>query len=150
MNDMKIFEMHEGIEFLVNGILSNTVVPVIGAGFTAGSKASNGEVPDGKTLKDIMRNCIKEHSAIYTDIDNLTFKELSEIFFDAEEVPASCSLKLLKDLFTGVKLPKYKISFLECWKYIYTINIDDAIEKKYKFYCCINIFKFKIRCNKHY
>ena len=126
---MQVFNQVEGIKVIVKSIIGNKVVPIIGAGFTAGCEACDGVVPNGQKMKEIMRECIKEHTNVYDDaIDEYSFKDLSDIFFDADEVPVSASLDILKRMFTNVKLPEYKIDFLHCWKYVYTINIDDAIE----------------------
>lgn len=131
---MEFLEQKEGIRFIVNSMLGNKIVPIIGAGFTAGCEACAGSVPDGKALEDIMKKIIKKHSEAYRDVvDNYSFKDLSDIFFDTDEVPTSVSLDVLKNVFTKVKLPQYKIDFLYCWRYIYTINIDDAIENNTDF-----------------
>lgn len=127
---MEIFDQNEGIKIIVNSIRDNRIVPIIGAGFTAGCDACDGKVFNGRTMQDEMIKCIKMYSKTYSgsNIEIFPFKKLSEIFFDEEEVPSSISLKILKDHFTEVTLPQYKINFLNCWRYIYTINIDDAIE----------------------
>lgn len=126
---MKIFYKEEGIEFLVNAISRNNIVPIIGAGFTAGCPAYDGIVPNGDTMKKIMQDCIKKYSVIYKDVvDGYSFQDISEIFFDRNEVPFEVCRDVLQKNFTNVKLPQFKINFLNCWKYIYTINIDDAIE----------------------
>lgn len=133
---MKTLSKKEGIEFLLKQNKQRKVVPIIGAGFTGGEKSFNGYVPMGNKLKEIMLDAIItncDDSSLISDIADISFDELSEYFLDERIIPLDKRLKIFKDYFTDVSLPLYKINFLKIWNYIYTLNIDDAIEKNANF-----------------
>lgn len=132
---MKIMDKAEGIEFVADCILKNTIVPIIGSGFTAGCEAFAGNVPNGPQLTALMKDVILKHCKTYSDeeIEVLDFKDAADIFLDEEEVPLNVRLEIFRNHFTSVKLQHHKIDFLKCWQYLYTINVDDAIENNCKF-----------------
>lgn len=143
---MHILKQSEGIDIIVNSIINNKIVPIIGAGFSAGCRAQNGCVPNGPQLEELMKKLAKEHSKSYSPerIDTFLFKKISEIFFDTTEVPLEVSQEVLRNLFTDVTLPEYKKNFLNCWKYIYTINVDDAIERNTNFFAILPYSNLRI------
>jgi hypothetical protein len=128
---MEILNQSEGIELITNFLIRNTVVPIIGSGFTAGSKSCSGYVLNGNQLEEKMREIILHKSKTYSqdDILTLSFNDLSEIFFDKSEISIEDRHNFFRSHFTEVVLPKHKIEFLKIWRYIYTINFDDAIER---------------------
>lgn len=127
---MKVFNQHDGINFLISSLKKNTIVPIIGSGFTFGAQASSGVVLNGLELEEKMKDVIYTYSQTYKyhNLDNLSFNDISEIFFDEDDVPLDIRHAIIKNHFTSVKLEKYKTDFLKLWRYIYTINIDDGIE----------------------
>ena len=134
---LNTFEHDEGIALLVRLALNNALVPVIGAGFTMGSTAANGEVPGGEGLRLLMKKCIlqcgKKHAE--DELNEMNFNDTADIFLDKNDVPKSKRLEIFRDYFTCVKLDTHKIDFLNThWKYIYTINVDDGIENNTNFY----------------
>ena len=60
------FEHNEGIALLVRLALNNALVPIIGSGFTMGSTAVKGEVPNGEGLRLLMKECILRCSSKYS------------------------------------------------------------------------------------
>lgn len=107
------------------------LVLVCGAGFSRGAPSRGGVVPDGEGLRQIMLRSLKENVGDEADeLTSLSFQEVSEHFLNPEFVPTEKTKEIISDLFTGVSLPEPQTKFLSCpWPYIYTLNIDDAIER---------------------
>lgn len=111
------------------------LVLVCGAGFSRGAPAKNGKVPSGDDLQTLMLNvledCVGEDARM---LAGLKFPEVAEHFLNPEFVSTDKVKKILADYFTAVSLPADKRDFLKCpWPYIYTFNIDDAIENNSQF-----------------
>lgn len=67
MNLINIIDYDEGIKKLARYALERKLVPVFGAGFTAGCQAVNGGVPDGKLAKNEMSKLIcAEKNCLYS------------------------------------------------------------------------------------
>lgn len=128
---MEIIQEQEALAILAELNVRNMLVPIIGAGFSGGAKASNGQVPMCDELKEIMVTKIIANSQILNkeDLKNMSFEETSELFLDEKIVPIEVRQEVFEKYFTNVNLPDYKKEFLQLWNYIYTINIDDAIER---------------------
>lgn len=115
-----------------SSFIRRNIVPIIGAGFTNGENTVNSKVPDGKKFREIMKKEICKH---YPDIkeedfenEGYKFSEIANEFF--KRVPSDIYKKILKERFTKVRLSASKKNFLKInWPYIFTLNIDDAIEK---------------------
>ncbi len=65
MNLINIIDYDEGIKKLARYALERKLVPVFGAGFTAGCQAINGGVPDGKLAKNEMSKLICAEKNVY-------------------------------------------------------------------------------------
>lgn len=136
---MKIIEFKKNadIEEIFQVALSRrNLVPIIGSGFTKGERARNKKVPDGKEFEIIMIEEICKNCSEFTEDDfkkeNYKFSEVANEFF--KRVPKDSYKKILRDNFTNVDLDKSKQQLLNInWPYIYTLNIDDAIERNSKF-----------------
>ena len=134
---LKYFEHDEGITMLVRLAINNALVPIIGSGFTMGSVATNGNVPNGEKLRNLMQECILQSDKEFSsaDLSEMDFNETADIFLNEKYVTKRKRLEILSDYFTNVKLDKHKIDFLNTyWKYVYTINVDDGIENNTNFY----------------
>ena len=107
------------------------LVLVCGAGFTKGSTSRKGSVPDASQLQSLMLKVLKQQVGDEAkSLEGLKFSEIAEHFLNPEFVPPSTVKEMLRDLFTGVTVGQTKKSFLACpWPYVYTLNIDDAIER---------------------
>ncbi|WP_164763066.1 SIR2 family protein [Paenibacillus humicus] len=113
------------------------LIPLIGSGFTRGLKSKRGIVPDGNEANEIMKKIIiascpeiSEDSIHDYELDNT-----SSVFF-SREVPKDKQRDFLTNYFTKVVIDKSdaRHSFVNLdWPYIYTLNIDDAIEKNTNF-----------------
>ncbi|ECV6024379.1 hypothetical protein DIL11_15005, partial [Salmonella enterica] len=123
--------------FLATAFSENSLIPIIGAGFTRGClTSSNKRVPSGNEFKAIMINIIKTqkgyvNESVIKKLEAKTFSEISELFFNENWVPRSEVIKCLENYFSGVTLTQDKKDFLKCisWPYIYTLNADNGIEK---------------------
>lgn len=126
-------------ELLRKLIESRHLIPVIGSGFSAGAITRNGTVPDMKQLqKTLIELLIKTDT--YKDETKESFYKLdlfqiSDAFWremDKEENKHTLRKFncYMEENFTKVRdLEQSKRRFLASgWKYIYTLNYDDAIE----------------------
>ena len=106
------------------------LVPVLGAGFSKGSPTENGKVPDGSEFASSMLACLKDHAGPDAEsLSNKAFAEIAEYFLNPEFVPTDKAKEIIKKNFIGVRLDPIRRAFLNSpWPYIYTLNIDDAIE----------------------
>jgi hypothetical protein len=107
-----------------------SLVPVLGAGFSKGARTEHSSVPDAPEFTDIMLKCLQTHVGADAEfLSDRPFAEISEFFLNPEFVPTAKAKELIRRYFIGVKLDTARQSFLKCpWPYIYTLNIDDAIE----------------------
>lgn len=121
-------------EDLINYFRSKSILPIFGSGFSFGEKAKNGTVPSGEALKEYMIDTLSHHKDFASEkalaeLKNKQFSEVASFFEDDDYVSISDRRKYYENNFTDVKLSEEKKQILEIdWDYIYTLNIDDAIE----------------------
>lgn len=120
-----------------------SLLPVIGAGFSKNAVTTEASVPGTDDFTRIMLSSLREHvGPDAATLERYTFSEVAEYFLNPEFVPRKASRELIRRHFIGVKLSRDKKAFLECpWPYIYTLNIDDAIEGN-------SVFKNKVVPNR--
>lgn len=155
---MRLIELNstEAESLLKTCFKNRSLIPIIGAGFTMGCRTKNRTVPDGPKLKEIMTDAILTNSQKLSDkkelLNKRDFKGISEIFQNDTHVPKNIVKNIINEYFIEVILPKEKIDFLcSGWPYIYTFNIDDAIERNGPFKPVIPYLKIsndskKIKC----
>ena len=112
-----------------------TLVPVLGAGFTKGSSTREAHVPDeAEFMSTMVSTLVANAGPDAKELEGRQFAEVAEAFLDNTFVPTTEAKRIIQRFFVGVILPLDKRSFLECpWPYIYTLNIDDAIESNSSF-----------------
>lgn len=121
-------------ERLIRTCLENeSLIPVFGAGFTAGEKSKGGVVPNGEKFKEIMISSIINNSPKLKDhsgqLKSREFSQIAELYLNKKIVPTEKVKNDIENNFLGVKLQGNKNDFLKIsWPYLYTLNIDDAIE----------------------
>ncbi len=136
---MKILKFKEIENQLLELMNKQVLVPVLGAGFTRNEKTLDGtSVPDGILFKQIMIDELIKHEKLNNLKDELeknNFNQVSNYFFNDEFITLEQRKIILRKFFLNVKLPDNKKLFLNksIWPYIYTFNIDDAIEHNSKF-----------------
>lgn len=113
---------------LIKLFKSRMLIPVIGAGFSFGCQAKDGKTPSGEELKVHMLSSIEKAGHSIESIKSLELKRIS--LYYKKIVNEYERKKYLLDNFTEVVLPDYQVNFLSInWLYIYTLNIDTAIEE---------------------
>lgn len=133
----EVMQHQNGTKRLVELAVKNNLVLILGSGFTAGCKAYQGNVLSGAQLTAEMKKIIAINSKTYKEdeLQDLNFNETADIFLDDAEVPLEKRRIIFKNHFTDVRLDDHKVKFVNTfWKYIYTLNVDDAIENNADFF----------------
>ncbi len=125
---------------ILNDIKRHSLLPIVGSGFSRGCETANGgQVPCGEDFKNIMIDEISK-SSMFTEaeIQNLkkaSFSDISEIYHSDDIVSNNVRRKFLRENFKDVIIrDSEKMDFINLeWDYIYTLNIDDAIERNSRF-----------------
>lgn len=130
----KFFDSDTSIQSeIVNLITAQKLIPVIGSGFTRNCPARSGFVPSGG---DMVQHMIKVLANKYGKDEkhykDYKFSELCTMF--DKRTTTSEKFDYFSQNFTGVILDKDKKDFINLgWPYLYSLNIDDAIEKNSEF-----------------
>jgi hypothetical protein len=134
---MRVLELRdEKTEAMIVTMLQKrNLVPVLGAGFSKGSTTQSACVPAADEFRTTMLAILSAH--VGSDADYLNgkrFAEVAEYFLNPDFVPTTVVKDTIRKYFTGVTLSSDRKAFLSCpWPYIYTLNIDDAIESNSRF-----------------
>lgn len=129
MNYISLYDIKDD---LLKYFKSQSLYPVLGAGFSAGCKTQNGYIPSGNKLKNDMLDQINGAEIDISSISSQDLKNIAKYY--KRLIPRSIRTKYLQDNFTGVILHDYAVDFLKInWKYIYTFNIDTCIEENSNF-----------------
>ena len=128
----------DAVAFLQGLISSERNIPFIGTGFTRGERASKKTVPSGLEWMEIMARQISDSTVdpecrpTDAELQKYNFQELSDIYFGDNIIPLDEIKSSLSAYFSGVRINNpAKKSFLNIgWPYLYTLNIDDGIEKE--------------------
>lgn len=116
----------DGIQLITKMLYDGKLIPIIGSGFTKNCKSKKSTVPDGDRATEIMKQIISNFRKI--NLSDADFNKTSDRFFSI--VPKKEQWNFFETYFTKVTLPDYLSAFLALpWIYIYTLNIDDAIER---------------------
>lgn len=147
MSKPNICTLEDIKDVLIQSFNRNKIIPLVGSGITCGCKAFNGTVPLGSE----MPNAIKE---LLLKSDNLTSEEKDKIrmennlqqlctyFEDTNIISSSIRKQYYKEHFSDVRLDSLRKKLFQInWNYVYSLNIDDAIETETK-------YDFPIICNK--
>ena len=116
---------------IIQMIRRKMLIPVIGAGFTRNCIARHGRVPSGDDYHKYMVEQIiaeKPNEMSESELNKESFSSISSIYHKI--VGMKIQHNYLSSRFTNVGLDSNKKDFLSIdWPYIYTLNIDDAIEQ---------------------
>ena len=120
----------------IGHIYRRNMIPIIGSGFTTDCKTRTNSVPDGQKMKKLMIKeiCTFNNALSLSDFEgrDFRFSQIADYFY--RFVPKEKQYELIREHFIGVKLETNKQKFLKVnWPYIYTLNIDDGIEKNSSF-----------------
>ncbi len=128
---MEVVHFNDIKDNIISHFKNQTFVPIIGSGFSCGCKSKKGNVPSGSEYRKYMIDEINKSCNISDDekesVSKMTFSQVADIY--NELVDLQTRINYLKDNFSRVVLEHYKKVFLTIeWPYIYTLNLDDAIE----------------------
>lgn len=118
-------------EFFVRAFYEKDLIPILGAGFSCGMQArKNNKIPSGAKLKEDMIDMILKERKEFNRkaLQDKDFSWISERFLKCDKEKIT---EYFYQNFTGVKFTGInKKRFLNeiGWDYIYTLNIDTAIE----------------------
>ncbi|MFC1239749.1 SIR2 family protein [Treponema vincentii] len=117
---------------LKNLFTAGNLIPFIGSGFSKGTPIyrSKNKVPDGSQLVTLMKNKIEEYAPERSKrvATKTKFSDVAKVYL--KSVPRDAQLKVFSDYFVGVDFDYRKSAFLKAgWSYLYTLNIDDGIER---------------------
>ncbi|HDZ8847607.1 TPA: hypothetical protein RUW98_002810 [Aeromonas veronii] len=112
---MKYIEHNDenAVIMLAHAFSNNSLIPIIGAGFTAGCLTRKStRVPNGREFKDIMINkicsikCYSDEQK--TKLEKKRFSEVSDLFFDDSWTDTKTRQLILENNFSGVILDDEK------------------------------------------
>ncbi len=131
---MKIVHLSSIKSEIVSHLRRDALFPILGSGFSRGCPTTYGIVPSGKEYKNHMieKICLADsfNSGDKETLENLKFSGVASIYF--KEVNKDAQEDYLRKNLTSVQLndDDDKRNFLSIgWPYIYTLNLDDCIEK---------------------
>jgi len=137
---MEIVKYNDVKEDLQSHFRRKMLIPVLGSGFTRTCESYKGRVPSGEEYRQYMLDQLMSLNIVpeeeFETLQKLSFSDVCEYYY--EVVADDTKKNYLKYNFTSVILPQNKRDFLKIdWLYIYTLNIDDAIEKNSEYDCVI-------------
>ena len=121
-------------EFFILAFREKNLVPILGSGFSRGySTSKGGKVPSGTDFKDYMiRKICSVREYCIEELEKESFSSVAQSFERCFSNPNSDGIKdYFINNYTHVRINNPRqISFLNeiDWDYIYTLNIDSAIE----------------------
>lgn len=131
----RVVKLSDIREELQRHIKNEVLFPIIGSGFTRGCRTKYGNnysVPSGEDMKQDMEKYLLEHG--HAELPEKSFIKVARYY---EKLVSSRDFtNYIKHQFIGVKLSPGCRNFLKInWRFIYTLNLDDAIENnsRYKF-----------------
>lgn len=126
--------LKETKDFFIHAFNEDTLVPILGSGFTCGAKTRRGgTVPSGKELKKAMIDKISSKKKINrAELESEQFSSISEFYQNIFTNPFEDGIiDYYLTNFTGVRINQpQQLRFLNDikWPYVYTLNIDTGIE----------------------
>lgn len=134
-------------DFILQSFSQKRISLLVGSGITCGDNAYKGKVPMGEQMPCELKEIIK-NSSVLSDEDKIQIEKENSlqklsVYFENEKIVSSSIRKLYyRDHFTNVKMDATRKKIFDIdWDYVYSLNIDDGIEKN-------TIFDFPISCNK--
>lgn len=134
-SEMRILNPEDIRETLIAFFKNKSLIPIVGSGFTCGSEAYKGIVPNGDNYKKhMMEELLKNEDFTDEEKSQLSkdnFSTLCDYYEDDEIVLPNIRHEYLKENFYKVNMADDDVRLLFFnieWPYIYSLNIDDAIE----------------------
>ncbi|MBR1634555.1 MAG: SIR2 family protein [Lachnospiraceae bacterium] len=133
---MNYIDHTDGIKRLSQLFAEKQLIPVFGAGFTKGSKAKMGNVPDGSAAARRMYDIVRRYMDV-AEMQEPDFRKMSKLFrkgMNNNAIPEREYKNFFENNFTEVYISSSKVDFLKLdWPFAFTINVDDGIERNSDF-----------------
>lgn len=115
---------------------NRNLIPIVGSGLSAGVLTERGSVPSGEQYREHMLKTLCLCDALSEEdkkeIANYSFSQLCDLYEDEDFIDARTRSEYLRNNFweTYLEITDVRRKFFDIeWEYIYTLNIDDLIEK---------------------
>lgn len=135
-SDLKVLQYEDIKQDLITFFKRRSLIPIVGTGISCGSQALNGNIPSGKEFKQHMLEELEANISFsdeeQKELRDASFSTLCDYYEDDEHVAPNKRLMYLKNNFFKTFLDEDDIRrhfFKIDWPYIYSLNIDDAIER---------------------
>jgi hypothetical protein len=137
--EIKILKPSEIKDNLVSFLRNRSLIPIVGAGISCGAPAYEGSVPSGIDYKTHMIEELSKDDDFSEDekksFKETTFSVLCGYYEDDDIISPQVRLEYLKANFYKVNLEDdIRSSLFDInWPYVYSLNVDDAIERASKY-----------------
>ena len=134
-NELRILKPSDIKEDLIVFFKNKSLIPIVGSGISCGVPTDKGTIPSGANYKQHMIQELLSNPQFTdeerTELEHEKFSTLCDYYEDDENVSDEHRLSYLKENFCHACFTDNDIrrSFFNIdWPYIYSLNIDDAIE----------------------
>lgn len=134
-NELRILNPSDIKEDLIIFFKSKSIIPIVGSGISCGVPTNKGTIPSGTDYKQHMVQTLLDNPQFTeeerAELKHEKFSTLCDYYEDDENVSAEHRFSYLKENFYHARFADDDIrrSFFDIdWPYIYSLNIDDAIE----------------------
>ena len=134
-NELQILNPSDIKEDLIVFFKNKSLIPIVGSGISCGVPTSKGSIPSGADYKQHMIQELLSNPQFTdeerTELEHEKFSTLCDYYEDDENVLAEHRFTYLKENFYHARFADDDVrrSFFDIdWPYIYSLNIDDAIE----------------------
>lgn len=136
--ELKILHYEDIKQDLITFFKRKNLIPIVGSGISCGVRTRDGVVPSGK---EYMQHMLKELESSANDeekgeLHKENFSTICDYYEDSSIINEDKRFTYLKNNFYGADFDKNDIrkNFFDInWPYIYSLNIDDAIERSSKY-----------------
>lgn len=134
-NELQILNPSDIKEDLIIFFKNKSLIPIVGSGISCGVPTSKGSIPSGADYKQHMIQELLSNPQFSdeerAELEHEKFSTLCDYYEDDENVSAEHRFSYLKENFYHARFADDDVrrSFFDIdWPYIYSLNIDDAIE----------------------
>lgn len=134
---LEVISYKDIFDELIKKFANNQLIPVIGSGFTLNCESKHGNVPSGTSYKNYMLdsfcNALQISDNEKATLNGKPFSEIAGLYI--QYIDENTKHTYFLNHFSDVIIKNEdKLNFLNIeWPYIYTLNIDDGIEKNSQF-----------------
>lgn len=139
-NELRILDPLDIKEDLIVFFKSKSLIPIVGSGISCGVPTDKGVIPSGKDYKEHMVEMLLENPQFTEEerdeLEHEKFSTLCDYYEDDENVSGERRFSYLKENFYHACFEDDDVRkrFFDIeWPYIYSLNIDDAIECSTKY-----------------